>query len=221
MDAAVLVAAGRSARFDGPKKEYHPLGSGIVLDAPLRVLLSLPTLGKLALALPPGGLDEARALLAPELAAEEGGRLVLVEGGAERSDSVRLALEALEPWSPETVLVHDAARPWATRELCLAVLELAREKGASLPVVPPVDTIKRVDAEGRVLEHPSRASLGAAQTPQGFRFAPLLTAHRRAATDGSPSTDDSELWARYEGPVFTVPGERANRKITFPEDLEP
>ncbi|HOX18853.1 MAG TPA: IspD/TarI family cytidylyltransferase [Spirochaetales bacterium] len=221
MDAAVLVAAGRSARFGGIKKEYRPLGSGIVLDAALRTLLSLPTLGKLALALPPGELDEARKRLAPDLAAEEGTRLVLVEGGAERSDSVRLALEALERWSPELALVHDAARPWATRELCLSVLALAGEKGAALPVVPPVDTIKRVDAEGRVLEHPTRASLGAAQTPQGFRFAPLLDAHRRAARDGVPSTDDSELWARYEGPVFTVAGERSNRKITFPEDLEP
>ncbi|MBN1242302.1 MAG: 2-C-methyl-D-erythritol 4-phosphate cytidylyltransferase [Spirochaetales bacterium] len=221
MDAAVLVAAGRSARFGGLKKEYRPLGPGIVLDASLRALLSLPSVGKIALALPPGGLEEARGWLDPALAAEEGGRLVLVEGGAERADSVRLALEALEPWSPSTVLVHDAARPWATRELCLAVLELAAEKGAALPVVPPVDTIKRVDAEGRVLEHPSRATLGAAQTPQGFRFAPLLAAHRRAAAEGTLSTDDSELWARYEGPVFTVTGERANRKITFPEDLLP
>ena len=119
------------------------------------------------------------------------------------------------------VLVHDGARPWASPALASRVAAAAREKGAALPVLPITETPKRVSPDGAVLEHPPRAGLAGAQTPQGFRFAGLLEAHRRAQADDLDCTDDAELWAHYVGPVSWVEGERENRKVTYREDVAP
>jgi 2-C-methyl-D-erythritol 4-phosphate cytidylyltransferase len=99
------------------------------------------------------------------------------------------------------------------------VLALAEASGAAAPALPAVDTLKEIDAEGTIVAHPSRSSLVAIQTPQGFRFPEILAAHRLAAADGREYTDDTEIWGRYRGPVRTCPGDPNNRKITYPGDL--
>jgi 2-C-methyl-D-erythritol 4-phosphate cytidylyltransferase len=143
--------------------------------------------------------------------AREGG----VAGGATRSESVRAGLAAV-PAEATIVCVHDAARPFASRQLFAAVIEaIVDGADGAVPGVAIVDTIKRVDADGRVVETPPRASLVAVQTPQAFRAEVLRSAHALA----KEATDDAALVEELGGRVVVVAGEPVNRKITDREDL--
>jgi len=236
-----VTAAGSSERFGGGKKELLAVEGRSILDRALSSFIFLPDLAFLAVTAPPGRAEELRSALSVQTLAALGKRLIFVDGGPSRRDSVRLGLEALAkafgfrgaesaggfgdlrdgPGGDEEtiVLVHDGARPWASPALALSVLEAAKRQGAAVPVLPLVDTPKRLSPEGLIEAHPERSSLGGAQTPQGFRLFALLEAHRRALAEGLECTDDAELWARYLGPVAWVPGERENRKVTYREDL--
>ena len=239
--AVLVTAAGSSERFGGGKKELLAVEGRSILDRALSSFIFLPDLAFLAVTAPPGRAEELRSALSVQTLAALGKRLIFVDGGPSRRDSVRLGLEALAkafgfrgaesaggfgdlrdgPGGDEEtiVLVHDGARPWASPALALSVLEAAKRQGAAVPVLPLVDTPKRLSPEGLIESHPERSSLGGAQTPQGFRLFALLEAHRRALAEGLECTDDAELWARYLGPVAWVPGERENRKVTYREDL--
>ncbi|MDR3641734.1 MAG: 2-C-methyl-D-erythritol 4-phosphate cytidylyltransferase [Humidesulfovibrio sp.] len=141
-------------------------------------------------------------------------------GGTRRQDSVRLGLAQL-PQDCTQVLVHDAARPFATAALARRVLE-ALEAGA-VAVVPGLavtDTIKRIDHNNVVVDTPERARLRAVQTPQGFGLTALLAAHERAEAEGWEVTDDAGLMERAGHPVCMTLGEEANVKITNPADLD-
>ncbi|MBZ2171640.1 2-C-methyl-D-erythritol 4-phosphate cytidylyltransferase [Nitratidesulfovibrio sp. SRB-5] len=154
-------------------------------------------------------LDAGRALGVPWRA---------VAGGALRQDSVAAGLAAL-PHECDAVLVHDAARPFATAALCNAVLDaLAAGAPGVVPGVAVTDTIKQT-ANGVVAHTPDRSGLVAVQTPQGFALAALRQAHERARAEGWTVTDDAALLERCDVAVHVVPGEVANAKITTPEDL--
>jgi len=144
-----------------------------------------------------------------------GERATVVAGGAERSDSVRLALAAVG--EPEFVLVHDAARPLTPVALIQRVVAALRAGlRAVVPVLPVADTIKAVDANGVVLGTPDRAGLRAVQTPQGFEAALLMRAYQQA---GAAATDDAALVESLGVPVHTVAGDALAFKITTPLDL--
>lgn len=216
--AAVVVAAGRSARFGPVKKEYRLLDGRPVLAHSLSLFLDMADCLAVAAVVPPGGEGEARAALGQAFLDAHGGRLVFAAGGDERHDSVRAGLAALARFSPALVLVHDGARPFATELLArrvLAGIDPAAGQ-ACVPGVPVTDTVKRVDGRGLVDEHLKRASLCAIQTPQGFPYAALVRAYGRAPAG---VTDDAEVWAASGGAVLVADGERGNRKITFAEDL--
>ena len=117
------------------------------------------------------------------------------------------------------MLIHDAARPWADAALIGRVLAGAAEFGACIPGIPVGDTIKQLGADGFVAGHPSRPSLRAVQTPQGFAYQKLFAAYLGAGEAAATATDDAEIWSRAGGRVFMVDGDRRNIKITFPEDL--
>ena len=120
--------------------------------------------------------------------------LAPVFGGATRQASVRAGLEALAARKPAIVLVHDAARPFASAQLIARAIDAAQATGAAVPGLPVADTVKTVDAEGRVTHTLERAALRLIQTPQAFAFAPLMAAHRRAAAQAattSPTTPRS------------------------------
>ncbi|MEM0923684.1 MAG: 2-C-methyl-D-erythritol 2,4-cyclodiphosphate synthase, partial [Pseudomonadota bacterium] len=138
-----------------------------------------------------------------------------VAGGAERAETVRLALEALEPHDPEIVLVHDAARPFASPSLYREIAEAASTQGA-IAAEPVVDALWREGVEGADAPVP-RAGLWRAQTPQGFPFAALLAANRAAADP--PALDDAEVFRRAGGQVALIPGEPENFKITNAADM--
>jgi 2-C-methyl-D-erythritol 2,4-cyclodiphosphate synthase len=125
-------------------------------------------------------------------------------------------LEALSN-DVEIVLVHDAARPFASTALAQSVIEAAVERGAAVPVVPVPDTTKKV-ARGVVTETLDRAELRLAQTPQGFRRDILEDAYR--VLSGADVTDDATAVELAGHAVAAVQGEPGNFKVTMPVDLE-
>ena len=146
-------------------------------------------------------------------------RLVVSVGGRERGDSVYNGLEDL-PESVEVVLVHDAARPLVTGDAIDRVVAEARAGRGAVAALPVVDTLKEVDAEGRIVRTVERARLWRAQTPQGFPREVLLRAHVAARRDGVAATDDAALVERLGVPVVVVPGSERAMKITDAADFE-
>jgi 2-C-methyl-D-erythritol 4-phosphate cytidylyltransferase/2-C-methyl-D-erythritol 2,4-cyclodiphosphate synthase len=144
-----------------------------------------------------------------------------VEGGKSRQASVRAGLEALARHSPKLVLIHDAARPFASEALVTRAIVRGRATGAAIPAIPVADTVKTVDARGRVTATLERSNLRTVQTPQAFDFSLIFEAHRRAQLAGRDDfTDDAALaeWAGVE--VATFDGESANVKLTSNEDFQ-
>jgi 2-C-methyl-D-erythritol 4-phosphate cytidylyltransferase/2-C-methyl-D-erythritol 2,4-cyclodiphosphate synthase len=136
-------------------------------------------------------------------------------GGATRQESVRLGLEALAADPPERVLIHDAARPFPGEAVQRVIAALDHTPGA-IAAVPVSDTLKR-GVDGTATAGPDRANLWRAQTPQGFRFADILAAHRAAA--GLDLTDDAAVAERAGLKVALVEGSEDNFKVTHPADF--
>jgi 2-C-methyl-D-erythritol 4-phosphate cytidylyltransferase len=216
MDGLVLVAAGSSTRFGGTLSKVlrRLAGTPVILRSLAPFLAAVEDLF-VVVAARREDVPAVRSLLP---------RATVVEGGAERQESVWRGLEAVPP-TVQVALVHDAARPLVSAALVRRVLEAARRDGAAVPVVPVQDTLHRVagplGADGaRVLEGVDRELLVAAQTPQAAHADLLRRALAAARAAGSSETDEVGALRRAGVPVTAVEGERWNLKITTPEDLE-
>jgi len=213
--AAVIVAAGQGVRAGaGMPKQFQRIGGETLLRRALSCFLGAPKVAFVQPVIRSEDVDLVRV--------ETAGLNVLppVFGGATRQASVRAGLEALLPRKPDIVLVHDAARPFASADLIARAIAAAEKTGAAIPGLPVTDTIKRVDVSGSVETTLDRASLRLVQTPQAFAFPALVAAHRRAAEQGREDfTDDAALaeWAGMKVSVF--PGEPGNTKFTTAEDF--
>jgi 2-C-methyl-D-erythritol 4-phosphate cytidylyltransferase / 2-C-methyl-D-erythritol 2,4-cyclodiphosphate synthase len=139
-----------------------------------------------------------------------------VHGGASRQESVRLGLESLEAMGPQTVLIHDAARPFTDEGMIGRTIDALAEAPGAIVAVPVADTIKRGES-GRVVGTLDRAGLWRAQTPQGFRFDAILAAHRAAT--GADLSDDAAVAERAGLVVALVQGSEMNTKLTSEDDL--
>jgi 2-C-methyl-D-erythritol 4-phosphate cytidylyltransferase len=213
--AVVIPAGGSGARMGGRlPKQFLTIGGGSILSATVRCFVGHPLIDVVVVAAPAAHLARARRLLQP---LSRRGRLSVVEGGAERQESVWRGLLAV-PDRTEIVLVHDAVRPFVTRGLIDDVVRAAVETGAAVCARPIAETVKRV-VEGHVQETLDRRGLWAVQTPQGFRADLLREAHDTARRDGVVGTDDAMLVERLGQPVRVVLGLGENIKITTPEDL--
>lgn len=211
-DVAVLVpAAGAGVRLGpGGPKALRLLGGEPLLVHAVRRVAAAPSVRTIVVAAPPAEVAAVRHLLASVAA------VTVVAGGAERQESVALALAAV-PAGPEIILVHDAARALAPPELFESVAAAVRAgRPAVIPVLPVVDTVKEVDAGGIVLGTVDRSALRAVQTPQGFRRSVLAAAHAGAA---GALTDDAGLVEKQGIPVTCVDGHEHAMKITRPFDL--
>jgi 2-C-methyl-D-erythritol 4-phosphate cytidylyltransferase/2-C-methyl-D-erythritol 2,4-cyclodiphosphate synthase len=213
--AAVIVAAGRGSRAGGDMpKQFRPIAG----ESMLRRALSMFVEHDEVSAVQPVIREEDIARY--RMAAAELNVLLPAFGGATRQCSVRAGLEALAARKPAIVLIHDAARPFASAELVSRAIAAAKQSGAAIPALPVTDTVKTVDAEGHVDKTLDRTTLRLVQTPQSFAFPALLEAHRRAAAAGREDfTDDAALaeWAGLKVSVF--PGEPGNIKITNEGDF--
>jgi 2-C-methyl-D-erythritol 4-phosphate cytidylyltransferase / 2-C-methyl-D-erythritol 2,4-cyclodiphosphate synthase len=215
--AAIIVAAGRGERVGGDiPKQYRPLAGKPVLRWAAEAFAGQADPMVFVID------EDHEAHYESALAGYFGARLqFLVPGGATRQESVRAGLEELALGAPEEfyaegrVLIHDAARPFASRELIAAVVSALDDADAAAPLLPVSDTLRRKGKDG--YEPVSRDELYRAQTPQGFRFEKILTAHRRFA--GEALTDDLALAERAGLKIAAVKGEEANIKLTTPDDF--
>lgn len=146
-------------------------------------------------------------------------RLLLAPGGRTRTESVRNGLDDL-PNEATIALVHDAARPLVDDAMIDRVVEGVRAGHCVTPALPVVDTIKEVDADGRVLRTLDRERLRRVQTPQGFPREVIHRVHREAQAAGATATDDAALCERLGVPVITVPGSERAMKVTDDADFE-
>lgn len=146
-------------------------------------------------------------------------RVQVVAGGDSRQESVVAGLAALADLSDDdTVLIHDAARPFMPVAVFGRLIEAIEHHDAAIPVLPVVDTI--VSGVGGTVAYLDRGRLGAVQTPQAFRLGAVRDAHTRARADGILATDDASLALHYGYTLATVEGDPLGRKITYPEDVE-
>lgn len=207
--AVVIVSAGVGERAGGGiPKQFRLLGNVPMLRRSVQAFAGLAPIQVVV-----GRGQEERSA-----AALEGLDLLpLVHGGATRQESVRLGLEALAPHAPDFVLIHDAARPFVSSALVGALIA-ALEAGSdgAVPLLAVADTLKRETAPG-VWTTVARDGLFRAQTPQAFRFAAILAAHRAHAA--TAVTDDMALAELAGLKIARVPGEEINTKLTTAEDF--
>lgn len=211
----VVVAAGSGSRLGaGVPKAFVAIGGERIVDRAVRGALAVRAVRQVVVVVPAAYVQGE----AGDLAAVHPGpvaRVTVVAGGAERTDSVRAGLAALDA-ACAIVLVHDAARcltPAGVYDRVIAAVRAGDE--AVVPGLPVVDTMKVVDAGGLVLHTPERARVRAIQTPQGFTRAALDRAH----ASGQLATDDAALAEACGIPVRVVLGDPLALKVTTPEDL--
>lgn len=217
----IVVAAGRGARLGAaaPKQYLTCAGKPLICHT-LEALAAARSYCAATVVIHQDDrarYDAALAFLSPAAAAVFGPPAL---GGDSRQQSVRAGLEAQADASPDLVLVHDAARVFPSAALIARAVEAAERHGAAAPGAPLSDTVKQIDPQGRIVATPDRASLRAAQTPQAFRYALILDAHRRAAAEGADGlTDDAAVAERAGHPTYVFDGDPANMKVTTMDDL--
>jgi 2-C-methyl-D-erythritol 4-phosphate cytidylyltransferase len=210
---ALVVAAGSGERLGAAQpKALVECGGRPLLDWSLDALAAAPSVGQIIVALP-AGVDAAVVL--PACVAG-------VEGGAQRSHSVRAALDAADPGA-EYVLVHDAARPLIAPEEIEQVIEAAQADGVdgAIAAAPVTDTIKQVESGGHTVARTlDRSALWSVQTPQVFRRAMLQQVLGQPDHVVAAATDDASLVEAAGGRVVVVPTSAQNIKVTTPLDLQ-
>lgn len=218
MSVRVLIpAAGAGRRMGaGTSKQYLELAGRPVLARTLQVFEQHPLVDSITLIVP----QEEILFCEKAIVAAGGFHKVtsVVAGGAERQDSVYRGLQACGATADDLILVHDGARPLLGSGVIDRIVDALRQHGACLAAVPVKDTVKEV-RDGCVVNTPDRETLWLAQTPQGFRYDLIRTAHERAAEQGVRATDDAQLAEWAGATVRVVQGDYSNLKITTPEDL--
>jgi 2-C-methyl-D-erythritol 4-phosphate cytidylyltransferase / 2-C-methyl-D-erythritol 2,4-cyclodiphosphate synthase len=218
----VVVAGGRGVRLGGdrPKQYLGCAGRPLIVHTLEALAASFP-FSAVRVVIGPDDqalYDEAVAHLTASATAALGPPAI---GGATRQQSVLAGLEALAGAEPDIVLIHDAARPFPSVDLVARAIEAAERHGAAAPGTAMSDTVKQVDADGRVVATPPRSALRAVQTPQAFRFPLILAAHRGAAAAGVGDLTDDVAVAEWAGsPAYVFEGDPANIKVTTMRDLK-
>ncbi len=213
----IVVAAGRSTRMAGSDKLAAEIGGRPLLAWTLAAVAAAPVVERIVVV----AASERRSAVAS--AAWLPAKVIdVVEGGARRQESVYAGFAAFDRHAIDetgVVLVHDAARPLVDRAVIEAVARTAAARGAAVPIVPVVETLKRIDGDF-VGETVDRAGLGAAQTPQGARRDLFRAAWTEFRADGPRTfTDEASLLEACSIPVHVVAGDPVNRKVTVPGDL--
>jgi 2-C-methyl-D-erythritol 4-phosphate cytidylyltransferase len=214
--SAIIVAAGSGTRLGAPTaKAFVELCGEPLIVRSLRTIAQVDSIFELVITIPAGMESAARDL------AMKAGLAIPVKitpGGAERQDSVRIAL-GLTSAEADTVVIHDAARPFATPAMFAESIAATEHDDGGIVGIALADTLKRVN-RGKIIETVARAGLYQAQTPQAFRRGILIRAHEEGHRIRLTATDDADLVERAGGSVVVVEGSAKNLKITTAADLE-
>lgn len=209
--AAIIVAAGKGLRVGGDTpKQFRNWRGKPVLRHSAEALLAAGA-APLIVMTSADGAAAANAALA-------GLPFTLAQGGATRQESVRNGLEALAAQTPQAVLIHDAARPDLPRAVIARLLGALADHQGAIPVLPVVDSLAVDDGAGQMAGKAERETLRRVQTPQAFRYADILAAHR-AWAGPLDAGDDAQVLAVSGGSVALVEGDERLKKITFAEDF--
>jgi 2-C-methyl-D-erythritol 4-phosphate cytidylyltransferase len=215
--AVILPAAGKSSRFGGrEKKPFVNIDGRAVWLRTAELFVNRPDVVQVMLVISPDDREMVLRKFAANLMFME---MKLVDGGAERFESVANALTQLKA-EADYVAIHDAVRPCAPPATIDAVFAAAVQYGAALPGLPVADTLKRVDNQMLVRETVPRLGLWQAQTPQVFRKDLLLEAYAKRSMLASNITDDAQLVEATGYLVRVIPGSPFNLKITSGDDIK-
>ncbi|WP_456387129.1 2-C-methyl-D-erythritol 4-phosphate cytidylyltransferase [Desulfolithobacter sp.] len=217
---AIIPAAGFGTRMGADRpKQFLDLAGTPVLIHTIRIFLDHPAISAVVVALPPSHYQQSLDLLTRYLSSPLPAKLILTRGGTSRQESVSHGLAALPP-QIDTVLVHDGARPLVSDRIIARCLAGVVRHGAVITAIPAKDTLKKVDPEnGRIKSTIDRSRVWLAQTPQAMRRELLEQAFGLAAKDGFTGTDEASLLEHGNIPVYVVPGDEQNIKLTRPGDL--
>jgi 2-C-methyl-D-erythritol 4-phosphate cytidylyltransferase/2-C-methyl-D-erythritol 2,4-cyclodiphosphate synthase len=225
---AIIAAGGRGQRFGGAEpKQLLSVGGTPILARSVEAFASHPSVDALVIALPQDLADDPPAYLRSAGAfALRGKPCLIVSGGARRQDSVANAFHAAGK-TTDVIVIHDAARPFASADLIARTIAAAAESGAAVAALQSRDTVKQRQ-EGRdgrdghvrlVKATLPRDTIYLAQTPQAFQRDVLRRALEIGARDGVDATDEAALVELAGVPVRLVDGEASNIKITTPDDM--
>jgi 2-C-methyl-D-erythritol 4-phosphate cytidylyltransferase / 2-C-methyl-D-erythritol 2,4-cyclodiphosphate synthase len=204
---AVLVAAGSGSRAGGEiPKQFQLLRGKPVLIWSLEALLQCEEIAAVAVVISPSERVRAVSIL------PSNSRILIVDGGADRTDSVRAGLRALDGRGLNTVLIHDAARPGLSPAVIRELLAALEKADAAAPALPVADALKDARSGLRTVD---RSGLVRVQTPQAFRFDLI----RNAIASASSAVDDLALVEAAGARIELTPGRHELMKITHPEDL--
>jgi 2-C-methyl-D-erythritol 4-phosphate cytidylyltransferase/2-C-methyl-D-erythritol 2,4-cyclodiphosphate synthase len=213
---AIIAAGGRGERFGGARpKQLHSIDGRSILERSVMLFVEHPAIDEVIVVLP------ADLAAEPLFAVGHAKALRVVAGGLRRQDSVANAFAAV-PRHADMVVIHDAARPFASPDLVARTIAAAAESGAAVAALPARDTVKRVQQRSsfvHVVETLPRETVYLAQTPQAFRRELLQAALDFGAREGIDASDEATLVERAGHEVRLVTGEETNIKITVPEDL--
>lgn len=213
VDVAIIVAAGSGSRMKSSKnKLLLPLGGKTVIERTVKTFEDMPQIGEIIVVCREEELETMSSILPGE-------KITFVIGGKTRQESVKNAVETIDPDECETVIIHDGARPLVTKEEILETLEEAKRTGAAATGVFVKDTIKVINDDYVITDTPDRTKLVAIHTPQIFNLKLYLKAMEKAAMQKKDFTDDCKLLEKIGVPVSVVIGEYGNIKITTPEDI--
>lgn len=213
--AVIIPAAGAGKRFGGDvKKPFAQIDNRPVFIRTIELFLNREDVCQTILTVAPDDYDVVREKYAANVVIMG---FKVVKGGAERSDSVRAALQVVDPGA-DLVCVHDAVRPCVLESWIDSVFAEATKAGAAILAAPLTGTIKKVAGSGMIDKTIPREGLFEAQTPQVFRRDWILAAYEKLPADARP-TDDAEVLERAGYSVSVVAADRRNLKITTPGDL--
>lgn len=211
----VIVAGGSGSRVgSGELKQFRWVAGKPALLHSVQAFMARPDVAIVVVVLPKAYAADPP----PWLFQCDVDRLLVSTGGTERHESVINGLEDL-PESVSIAVVHDAARPLVTDDTIDRVIAEARKGHGAIAALPVVDTLKEVDADGRIVRTIDRTHLWRAQTPQAFPRDQLERAHIEARRDRVSATDDAALLERIGLPVVVVQGSERGLKITTEADF--
>jgi 2-C-methyl-D-erythritol 4-phosphate cytidylyltransferase len=213
----VIVAGGSGSRVGGTElKQLRWVSGKPMLLHSLQTFQSIPEVAMVVCVLPRQYAGDPP----PWIFQSDPERMLISVGGKTRAESVANGLEDL-PAECTTVLIHDAARPLVSVPMIRRVMDEAKKGHGAIAALPVVDTLKRVDEDGRIVETVSRERLWRAQTPQGFPREVIVRAHADAKAAGwhAQATDDAALCERLGIPVHVVRGSEKALKVTEEGDF--
>ena len=223
--ALVLTAAGSSLRFssafsegESVKKEFLELDGHTVLYRAAEPFFEIPSLCAVVVTCKAGSEDEALVAM-EDLADISSIPILFIQGGETRQESVHLALERLSTLNIpfRFVAIHDGARPYVKPDLVIKALAMAFTHGSAIPALTVTDSIRKINAKGKIIETVDRRGLVRVQTPQVFDFERILAAHR--ASERTDASDDAQVFVEAGNDCYVIPGDEENKKITYEADI--